>query len=340
MTLSQPGIRSFLMGGGAIALFCILVVEVMVLSASLPIRTSIFSAFTWPIATLLLLSSLAVVLWMLNEQRRQNQHLHQQIQHLHLSLESQVKTRTLELQGSMAKVAELSGLQDILLYAISHDLRTTVIGSLMVLNTLQDQTGEIIPVSRILLQQMAKSCNIQLDRLNTLLDTYGNLLEGVKLHREAIALHTLVEQAIQTVRPVNAEVNSGSAHAPAELINQVPHHLPLLLVDSDKLTQVFAQALSNAIKHNPPGVEVRVEAVTAGNLIRCRIVDNGRGIPADTLEQIFDLKLKQQSGCRTPLIHLGLCLCKQIITAHGGEMGIHSVPEVGTQVWFTLPIER
>jgi signal transduction histidine kinase len=256
-------------------------------------------------------------------------------------LEQQVEARTLQLQDSMAELEELSSLQDLLLYAISHDLRTTVMGSLMVLENLQGQAGDIIPVPRELLRRMSQSGKTQLHHLNQLLEAYGNMTEGITLQKSWISITAILQETIADLLPLLQDHD-------ITLINPVSVEPIWVMADVEKMRQVFHQLISNAAKHNPPGIELRLEATLTVSakqpverpVFQFTIMDNGIGIDPVEQKSLFELRLRPSQERQLTRISLGLCLCKQIITAHGGQIAVHSQLGEGTRIWFTLPLER
>lgn len=259
--------------------------------------------------------------------------LYQQVQSLNCNLEQQVTERTLQLQASLAKLEELSQLQDLFLHAIAHDLRTTVMGNLMVLNNLQSHEGEKIPIPRSLLERMAQSGDVQLSKLNALLEAYTYQTEGVVLHRETVSLAPLVAGAIAELKPLFEQNQT-------VLMNQVSNDLPLAIADSTQLQRVFKQLLTNAVKHNPPGVEILLQATVEATHLCFTITDNGKGINPAQSDRLFDFRLSSSQDRQLTGICLGLYLCHQIITAHTGQIGVSSTPGQGSRFWFTLPIAR
>jgi signal transduction histidine kinase len=249
------------------------------------------------------------------------------------NLEQQVEARTLQLQDSMAELEELSSLQDLLLYAISHDLRTTVMGSLMVLENLQGQAGDVIPVPRDLLRRMSQSGKTQLHHLNQLLEAYGNMTEGIVLQKSWVSITAILQETIADLFPLLQDND-------IVLVNPVSIDPIWMMADVEKIRQVFHQLISNAVKHNPPGVELRLEAIVERPVFQFTITDNGIGIDATEQKSLFELRLKPSQERQLTRISLGLCLCKQIITAHGGQIAVHSQVGEGTRIWFTLPLER
>ena len=171
----------------------------------------------------------------------------------------------------MAELEELSSLQDWLLDAISHDLRTTVMGSLMVLENVQGQSGDMIPVSRELLQRMTQSGKTQLNHLNQLLEAYRNITEGIQLQKSWVSISTVLQEAIADLAPLLQENH-------IVLISPVPADSLQVRADADKIKQVFHHLISNAVNHNPPGIEVRMEARVEQSTFQFTITDTGIGI--------------------------------------------------------------
>ena len=251
---------------------------------------------------------------------------------LTVNLGQQVAARTVQLQSSMAQLEELSSLQDLLLHAISHDLRTTVMGSLMVLENVQGQAGDVIPVSRELLRRMTQSGKTQLNHLNQLLEAYSNMTEGIQLKKSCVSISTVLQEAIADLAPLLQENR-------ITLTSPVPTDSLQVRVDADKIRQVFHHLISNAVNHNPPGIEVRMEAMVEQSIFQFTITDTGIGIDSLQQKNIFELCPKPPQERQLTQISLGLCLCKQIVTAHNGQIKVSSQVGKGTEIRFTLPTD-
>ena len=251
---------------------------------------------------------------------------------LTVNLGQQVAARTLQLQASMAQLEELSSLQDLLLHAISHDLRTTVMGSLMVLENVQGQAGDVIPVSRELLRRMTQSGKTQLNHLNQLLEAYSNMTEGIQLKKSCVSISTVLQEAIADLAPLLQENR-------ITLTSPVPTDSLQVRADADKIRQVFHHLISNAVNHNPPGIEVRMEAMVEQSIFQFTITDTGIGIDSLQQKNIFELCPKPPQERQLTQISLGLCLCKQIVTAHNGQIKVSSQVGKGTEIRFTLPTD-
>jgi signal transduction histidine kinase len=115
-----------------------------------------------------------------------------------------------------------------------------------------------------------------------------------------------------------------------------------IYADGDRLVQVLVNLLSNAIKYSPNESIINILAESDEHWIKISIVDQGPGIPAEYRDKMFqrfqqvELEERRKFGGTG----LGLAVCKEIITAHGGTIGIDSAEGGGSIFWFCLPIGR
>ncbi|MBD2196432.1 MULTISPECIES: PAS domain-containing sensor histidine kinase [Calothrix] len=216
-------------------------------------------------------------------------------------------------------------------HAVSHDLRNPVLGTLMVLKNLLANPESKITISRSILERMVKSSDRQLNLINSLLEAHISAVQGVILQLQSVQLHTVVEAAIADLEPMLGENQ-------ATLTNLVSADLPYINADPTQLWRVFSNLIANAIKHNPPGLMLTINATVAGDKIYCTVSDNGVGISQQQSERLFDLYYRGTNTRNSVSLGLGLYLCKQIIQAHGGEIGVTSALSAGATFWFTLPI--
>ncbi|MBW4426672.1 MAG: PAS domain-containing sensor histidine kinase [Nostoc desertorum CM1-VF14] len=216
-------------------------------------------------------------------------------------------------------------------HAVSHDLRNPVLGTLMVLRNLLARPEQNISISRSILERMIQSSDRQLNLINSLMETHISEVQGIVLQRQPVQLLTVVEAAIADLEPL-LEQNQTT------LINLVSADLPLVNADATQLWRVFSNLIVNALKHNAPGLILTINATHEGEMIYCTVSDNGVGISQQQSDRLFDLYFRGASIRNSVSLGLGLYLCKQIINAHGGEIGVNSTLDAGATFWFTLPI--
>ena len=113
--------------------------------------------------------------------------------------------------------------------------------------------------------------------------------------------------------------------------------LPKVAVDVQRIGQVLANLVGNAIKFTPEGGTVRVSAQQRGNELVVTVADTGPGIPSEHLSKVFDW-FWQVQGTKQIGSGLGLSIAKGIVEAHGGKIWAESQPGKGTAVSFTLSV--
>lgn len=113
----------------------------------------------------------------------------------------------------------------------------------------------------------------------------------------------------------------------------------MVQADSAKLVQVIVNLLSNAIKFSPPGSAIEVFAFKTDKNIEIHVKDQGPGIPLNEQIRLFK-RFNQIESIKSSDIKgsgLGLAICRDIVVAHGGEIGVTSEPGKGSDFWLRLP---
>ena len=111
-------------------------------------------------------------------------------------------------------------------------------------------------------------------------------------------------------------------------------------MDTDKITQVLYNIISNALKYSPEGGTVTYRLRDRGDLLEISVSDQGMGIPKENVDKIFErfyrvdkARSRQMGGTG-----LGLAIAKEMIEAHGGSIWAKSEEGKGTTIYFTLPM--
>jgi two-component system, OmpR family, sensor histidine kinase BaeS len=171
---------------------------------------------------------------------------------------------------------------------------------------------------------------IVLSRLLDDLQTLSTAEAGVlKLHREAVSPGEIVADAAAAFRAAADEAGVSLAGRTAE-------GLPDLSVDSVRIAEVFANLLSNALRHTPRGGSITLDArrAEAGG-VAITVTDTGAGIPPDEHPHVFERFAKSPNSKG---LGLGLAIAKGLIEAHNGTITAESPPSGGTTIRVILPV--
>ncbi|MBX9694323.1 MAG: HAMP domain-containing histidine kinase, partial [Cyanobacteria bacterium] len=214
---------------------------------------------------------------------------------------------------------------------VSHDLKAP-------LNRLLD-TIELLRRSRLgaLNESGNKRVALMETEVRRLISLINNLLDlkrldtnRMKIDREDVDMEVVVAQSINSVGYLAQKNNIKLA------TDLVPCHA---LADGSSLVQVLVNLLGNAIKFSPSGSTITVSVRPGQNAAEVRVTDQGRGIPESHLNAIFERFKQVESQDRTEKkgIGLGLAICRSIVAAHGGEIGVESQEGAGSTFWFSIP---
>jgi CheY-like chemotaxis protein/two-component sensor histidine kinase len=170
--------------------------------------------------------------------------------------------------------------------------------------------------------------------LDDLLDISRITLGRIRLQRETVNLAEVVATAVETTRPLFAELGH-------ELTVRLPEAPVRLRGDVVRLTQIAANLLNNAAKYTEPGGHIEISVRRRRDVAVLSIKDDGMGIPAESLERIFELfaQLPAARGRSRGGLGVGLTLVKRLVELHGGTVEARSsaLPPRGTEVVVRLP---
>ena len=120
---------------------------------------------------------------------------------------------------------------------------------------------------------------------------------------------------------------------------ELPKNLPTVVVDQQRFRQVISNLVTNAIKFSPPGGEILVRAEATDKELIVEVADQGKGIPEDEMERLFDPYFStDQDRQRFPGLGIGLALAKQIVEAHSGRIWVESKVGVGSKFVIEIPL--
>ena len=164
-----------------------------------------------------------------------------------------------------------------------------------------------------------------------------DLLEVTRIEVGKLVLDHHSISAAEIVRGV-AEVQGSIVSASSlELKIDVVEQLPAVWVDRDRLEQVFANLIGNAVNFTPAGGRITIGAATTQEgAVQFRVTDTGAGFDAESREHLFDRFWQARKGARHG-VGLGLSIVKSIVEAHGGHVWVDGAPGLGSTFYFTIP---
>ncbi len=213
---------------------------------------------------------------------------------------------------------------------VSHDLRTP----LAALQALVDTLLEGALADRTVAEEFLRRIAIEVEHLTRLVNQLLELTKAesgqLQLARVPTDLARLANSTLERFRP-----RADAKRIRLEL--QADPALPLVPCDPDRIVQVLANLLDNALKFTPAGGRIQVELAQVGNEVLVRVRDTGPGIPSDEIDRIFERFFKGDRARSSAGSGLGLAIVKHLVQLHGGRVWAESPPEGGAVVGFALP---
>lgn len=245
-----------------------------------------------------------------------------------------LKERARRLKLAYDELKELNRLKSEFVQNVSHELRTplTFIRGYVDL-LLEGSLGELSPAQLDALKIVSSKTEALTHLVNDIISLQR--AEMASLDLAPVSLGDVIELALR-----GAEAAAQEAHL--TLVQRIPANLDPALADRARLTQVMDNLIGNALKFTPPGGTIEIWVEDEGDFHRVYVRDTGIGIPADKLEKIFE-PFYQIDGSTTRRFGgagLGLAIVRQIVEAHGGQVGVTSEVGKGSTFFFTVPKYR
>lgn len=218
-----------------------------------------------------------------------------------------------------------------LIATVSHELKTPLTSMQMaVYLLLEEKVGPLNPKQTELLLAARNNSDRLFEMIEDLLDLARFEGGAALIEKQAISSEQLLQDEAR--REKEFVLSRG-----LELKIEVEPHLPRVEVSRSRIDQVFANFISNAVKHSPKRGVITLAAKRDGaKLVRFTVRDEGSGIPKELRRRIFDKFFRiAESGDEGA--GLGLSIAREIVLAHGGNIGVESEEGKGSEFFFTLP---
>jgi len=226
---------------------------------------------------------------------------------------------------------ELDRMRDAFVATVSHELRTPLTSISGFLEMMQEEEQDLGESGKRYLDVIRRSTN----RLHALVEDLLLIAQiearRVELQLAPVDVAELTSRAVEAIRP--------TADDKGVTLDVVTDHPPMVRGDSNRLTQVLDNLVSNAVKFTNDGGTVSVSISAENGGVRLVVADTGIGVPIEEQGQVFSRFFRASTATRLaiPGTGLGLAISRALVEQHGGTITFVSQEGQGTQVVVTLP---
>ncbi len=233
----------------------------------------------------------------------------------------------------VTRLLSFEELKNNLVATVAHEFRTPLTSLHMSIHLLSEQlVGPLTEKQADLVFAAREDCERLQRIVEELLDLSRIQSGRMELRKAPVEIESLARASLEPQR-VSAQQRDVTLRC------EIVPGAGLVLVDPDRIQLVFSNLLANAIRHSPSGATVTVRAEVRDDHARFEVIDQGPGVPPALREAIFE-KYFRTPGAPSGGAGLGLFIAREVVQAHGGEIGVASEPGRGACFWFTLPLAR
>jgi signal transduction histidine kinase len=214
---------------------------------------------------------------------------------------------------------------------VSHELRsplTAIHGSLSLLAS--GALGQLSDQAQSMLDIAERNAARLLELVDDLLDVEKLESGELQMQMGIVNTQSLTDRSMEAIQTL-ADRHGIQLKRPQQHFD--------LCADGDRLVQVLVNLLSNAIKFSPDGSCISIDIIKHPGSLEFCISDKGRGIPAECQNRIFERfnQIQGAEASRAKGSGLGLWICRRIVEAHRGSIGVDSAMGQGSTFWFCIP---
>ncbi len=215
---------------------------------------------------------------------------------------------------------------------VAHELRTPLTSLRMAVHLMLE--GAAGPVSEKQ-ADLLYTAREETEKLQGIID---DLLDLSRLQGGRLALKKARVTPRELLDPLNRFEEDALGHGLLFVVKDETALGDEVEADADRIGIVLTNLVQNALRHTPSGGSISVRASHRSGAVRFEVSDTGSGIPAEFRDRVFE-KYLQIPGQARGEAGLGLYIARELVLAHGGEIGLESPPTGGSTFWFTLPVE-
>jgi len=229
---------------------------------------------------------------------------------------------------------EAEELRNNFVHHVSYEMRsplTSIVGFIHMMG--DEHTGPLNLKQREYLDHINKSSDALLAIIDDILDLASIDAGAMELKPEPVDIARTIATAAEGVQD---RLVDSSLH----LDIQVMDNIGSFMAEGKRIRQILFNLLSNAIGFSSPGQTITLSAARRDDNVIFQVIDQGRGIPPDVLDKVFDRFSTNTIGSRHRGVGLGLSIVRSFIELHGGRVEIDSRPSKGTTVTCIFPVSQ
>jgi signal transduction histidine kinase len=231
---------------------------------------------------------------------------------------------------TVEELRRLSALRADFVSLVSHELRSPMAAVIGSARTLQERWRVLTP------EQRESFLALIADETGRLASLIADVLDTSRIEAGTFSYTFEDVDVAELVRDAVAAAQVGQDEI--RLQAKVEQSLPRVRGDRERLRQVLANLVDNAIKYSPVGEEVVVRARADDGRVFVDVSDRGPGIPREQQRAIFEKFGRANTSSAKPGTGLGLFIARSIAEAHGGALDVRSAPEEGATFTLALPL--
>ena len=243
------------------------------------------------------------------------------------------------LKREKEKLLEQLQFKDRVIAMLAHDLRNPLTAVSIAIETLESnlipQAGES-RLTPVLTSQLFKQARTQARTIDRMI---ASLLQVAATKSAELDIQPIKLELATLCQDILGHLSDRLDAKSQDIETDIPHDLPYVYADHERVRQVVMNLLDNAIKYTPKGGIIRISGFhRTAQKVQVSVCDTGPGIPEENRSSIFEERFRLKRDEAKEGYGIGLFLCQRIIRAHYGQIWVDSTPNSGSCFHFTLPV--
>ena len=251
-----------------------------------------------------------------------------------------ISHNTPEIEGFVVILRDITAYKEIesqketFVATLTHDLKTPIRAEIRALELLlKGNFGTLTPEQIDIMQDTLYSSKYMFAMVDNLLSTYRYENGNIVLKKDKTDLNQLIKSCQSELKHLTNDKKQ-------EVIFDFQEKNLAVRVDTIEIKRVIMNLLSNAISYTQQNGKIIIKTEFDDEKIKLSFIDNGKGISKEDIAGLFNKYTSYAKKFRQVGTGLGLYLCKQVITAHGGEIFVESQKGKGSTFSFIIPVKN